>query len=339
MRRVSRLRSPRSLAMLAVSMLLAVHGTASAEGVIRIAEQYGIGYLPLHVIREQKLIEKHGKELGVDIKVEWAQLASGTAMNDALLSNSIDVGSGGVGPLLLIWDKTKGNADVRGIATLNSMPIFLTTNNPAVQSLKDFTAKDKIALPAVKVSVQARTLQMAAEQQLGEGKFDALDAFTVSLPHPDASAALLSGSSEITAHLSAPPFQYVQLQNPKVHKLLSSYDVLGGPATFNSVWAKAAFRSSNPKTYRAFLDALKEADAYIQADPKGAVAIYEKVNNNDVDAALVEKLLADPDIQFTLTPTNTGKYAAFMAKVGALKNKPASWKDYYFEDIHDLAGS
>jgi NitT/TauT family transport system substrate-binding protein len=319
-------------------MLLA-SGSAAAEGTIRIAEQFGIGYLPLQVIRRQKLIEKHGAAQGLAVTVAWAQLSGGSAMNDALLSGSIDVGSGGVGPLLLIWDRTKGNAEVRGIAAINNMPLFLNVNSSTLTSIKDFTAKDRIALPAVKISVQARTLQMAAEQAFGDGRFDALDAFTVSLPHPDAAAALLSGSAEITAHLTSPPYQYQELQNPKVHRILSSYDVLGGPSTFNSVWARKAFRDNNRKTYAAFLAALQEAVTFIGANRAEAASIYVAANGRGLDRAFIETMLGDPDIQFTLTPRNTFKYAELMARIGVLKNRPASWKDYYFDDVHDLPGS
>ena len=335
----ARTRFRNAVAALAAVAGVAFSGPAAAEGTLRIAEQFGIGYLPLHVMRHQQLIEKHGKAQGLDIKVEWAQLSSGAAMNDALLSDSIDMASGGVGPLLTIWDRTRGNANVKAIGALNSMPLFLTTNNPNVKSIKDFTDKDKIALPAVKVSVQARTLQMAAEQAFGEGKFDVLDKVTVSLPHPDATTALLSGATEITGHLSSPPFQYQQLENPKIRKVLSSYDVLGGPHTFNLIWAKEAFKAKNPKTYAAFLAALKESMDLINKEHSLAATAYLAINRGDLDKGFVEKILKDPDIQFGVAPKNMGKYATFMNKVGAIKNKPATWKDYFFEDVHGETGS
>lgn len=319
--------------------IMALAGPAAAEGRIRIAEQYGLGYLPLHVLRQNQLIEKHGKALGLDIAVDWVQLSGGAAMNDALLSGSIDLGSAGVGPLLTIWDRTKGNANVKAIASLNDMPLFLTTSNPKVKSLKDFTDVDKIALPAVKVGVQARILQMAAEKELGADRFDALDKLTVSMPHPDATAALLSGSGGITAHISSPPFQYQQLADPKIHRVVSSYDVLGGPHSFNLIWSKQSFRDGNPKTYRAFLDALREAMDYINTDPEGAADAYLAQNKGSLDKPFILKLLKDPDIRFTVAPSRTEIFADFMHKVGAIKNKPASWKDYFFEDLHDGAGS
>lgn len=78
-------------------------------------------------------------------------------MNDALLSNSLQFASGGVGPLLTLWSRTKGNLDVKAVGAINSMPLYLNTSSPNIKSLKDFTDKDKIALPAVKVSIQAVT--------------------------------------------------------------------------------------------------------------------------------------------------------------------------------------
>jgi NitT/TauT family transport system substrate-binding protein len=71
---------------------------AQAEGKIRIAEQFGVVYLLLNVAQDQKLIEKHGKKQGVDIEVDWVKLSGGAAVNDALLSNSVDVVGAGLGP-------------------------------------------------------------------------------------------------------------------------------------------------------------------------------------------------------------------------------------------------
>src|SRR5437899_9071548 len=218
---------------------------------INVAEQYGIGYLPLMLMEEQKLIEKHAKVAGVDVKVGWAKFAGGNVMNDALLSGSLQFASGGVGPFLTLWARTRGNLDVRGVGALNSMPIHLVTRNPNVKTLADFGPGDRIALPAVKVSVQAVLLQMGAERAFGPGQQNRLDPLTVTMSHPDAMQALLSGQSEIDAHFGSPPFQYQEVAKGS-HVVLNSYDVLGGPATFNVIWTTTKFKSDNPKLYDAF---------------------------------------------------------------------------------------
>jgi len=324
-------------AVLGVSMLGAsgLASNAAAEGTIRIAEQFGVGYLPLQVMRDQALIEKHGEAEGLEITVEWARFSGGQAMNEALLSDSVDVGSGGVGPLLLIWDRTNGA--VKGIAAINSMPLMLNSNVDGLESLEDFGPDDKIAVPAAGVSIQARVLQMAAAQQLGS--WDALENNQVSLPHPDATAQLISQVPGISAHLTSPPFQYQQLQHDYIHNILSSYDVMGGPHTFNSVWTTESFREANPKTYGAFLAALNEAMEIINADKPAAAETYIRVTGSGLDKAFIQSIVEDPDITFTTTPLNTMKFAEFMHSIDVLKNKPESFKDYYFEDVHDLPGS
>lgn len=305
---------------------------------LRIAKQFGISYLPITVLEERKLVEKHAKAAGLgDIKVEWSRLSAGAPMNDALISGNLDMASGGVGPLVTIWARTKGNMNVKGVSSINSMPLYLNTINPNVKTIKDFTDKDRIALPAVKVSIQAVTLQMAAEQVLG--KHDTLDRLTVSMSHPDGMNAMMSGRSEITGHFSSAPFQYQQLEDPRVKRVLSSYEVLGGPATFNTIWTTSAFHDKNPKTYRAFLAALEEAMAMINGDKKEIAALWIKAENSKLPQAFVEKILNDPENVFTTTPQNVMKYAEFMYKVGSIKEKPASWTELFFPEIHDKKGS
>jgi len=306
---------------------------------IKVAQQYGISYLPLMVMEEGKLIEKHAKAAGIDVTVSWAKFAGGNVMNDALLSNSLQFASGGVGPFVTLWARTRGNLDVRAVAAINSMPLYLNTRNPKVKTIKDFTDKDKIALPAVKISIQAITLQMAAEKAFGDGQQNKLDPLTVTLSHPDAQTALLSGQSEITAHFGSPPFQYQQLRAPAIHTVLNSYDVLGGPATFNVVWTTAKFRAENPKLYEAFVKALDEATEMINRDKKWAAETYLRMSKDKDSLQDILAMLNDPLIVFTTTPQNVMKYVDFMARTGVIKVRPDSWKDLFFPNAQGLPGS
>ncbi|MBD8576685.1 ABC transporter substrate-binding protein [Pseudomonas syringae] len=312
---------------------------AHAEGKISIAQQFGIGYLILDVVRDQKLIEKHGQQQGLAIEVNWNSVSGATAMNEALLAGALDVVSAGVPPMLTVWDRTKGKQNVKAIAALGSMPNYLLTNNPQVKTLKDFTDKDRIAVPAAGVGFQSRTLQIETAKQFGNDQFKKFDTISVSLAHPDATAALLAGGSEINSHFSSPPFQYQALENPNVHKVLSSYDVLGGQATFNVLYTTQKFHDDNPKTYKAFYDALAEAEQIIKADKPAAAQTYLRVEQSKLPLTLVEKIVADPEIDFTVTPQRTFIYAEKLHELGVLKNKAASWKDYFFEEAHGTPGS
>lgn len=331
----------RKAASLAVGLgLLAGNLAAHAEGQIRIAEQFGIVYLLLNVAQEQKLIEKHAKAEGIDAKVEWVKLSGGSAVNDALLSGNIEIAGAGVGPLLTIWDRTKGKQNVKGVASLGNFPYYLVSNNPAVKTIADFTDRDRIAVPAVGVSVQSRVLQFASAKLWGDKDHARLDKLSVAVPHPDAAAAIIKGGTEISAHFGNPPFQEQELAgNPQAHIVLDSYQVLGGPASATVLYATEKFRSESPKTYKAFVDALNEAAAFVTANPEKAADIYIKVGNAKIDRELLLKIIKNPQVQFKTTPQNTYALAEFMHRVGAIKNKPASVKDYFFDDAQIAGGN
>jgi NitT/TauT family transport system substrate-binding protein len=190
-------------AAVAAAAVFTFAGPLHAEQrVVRIAKQYGISYLPLTIMQEQKLLEAEGKKLGLDLGTEWVRFTGGPPMNEALISGNLDFASGGVSPLVTIWARTKNNLKVKGICALNSMPLYLNSINPNVKTIKDFTEKDRIALPAVRVSLQAVILQMAAEKVFGAGHEHKLDPWTVSLSHPDGLAQMMSFKSEITGHFT-----------------------------------------------------------------------------------------------------------------------------------------
>ncbi|WP_024657377.1 ABC transporter substrate-binding protein [Pseudomonas syringae USA007] len=336
--RLSRLAAAIGLGAALLTGTLVAPASAQAEGEIRIAEQFGIVYLLLNVVRDQQLIEKHGKQDGLEIKVDWTQLSGGSAVNDALLSGSIDIAGAGVGPLLTIWDRTHGKQNVKAVASLGNFPYYLVSNNPNVKTIADFTEKDRIAVPAVSVSVQSRYLQFAAAKLWGDKEYARLDKYTLSLPHPDAAASLIAGGTELTGHFSNPPYQDQELKNPNVHVVLNTYDLFG-PNSPTVLFATEKFRNENPKTYKAFIEALSEAEAFVSKDIGAAADTYLRVTKAKIDRAELLKIIGQPEFQFTITPKNTYPLAEFLYRVGAIKNKPASWKDYFFQDATPLQGS
>ena len=324
-----------------IVLLAALALPAAAESPeVNVAQQYGVSFLPLMVMERDKLVEKQAKAAGLgDVKVSWVKVAGPSVMNDGVVSGALQFIAVGAPSLITLWDKTKDSVGVKGVSAMTTYPLYLNVRNPAIKSIKDFSDKDKIALPAVKISIQAVTLQMAAEKAFGEGQQNRLDALTVTLSHPDAQAALLSGNSEIDAHFGSPPFQYQQLRNPAIHTVLNSYDVLGGRTTFNLVWTTSKFRSENPKLYDAFVRALDEATAIVNKDKRAAAEAYLRISKDKDSLQEVEAMLNDPAIVFTTTPESVMKYVDFMAKTGAIKVKADSWKDLFFPNVHGLPGS
>jgi sulfonate transport system substrate-binding protein len=306
---------------------------------VRIATQYGISYLPLTIMAERKLLESEGKKLGLDLSTEWIRFTGGPPMNEALISGNLDFASGGVGPMVTIWARTQSNLKVKGICAINSMPLYLNTINPDVKTIKDFTEKDRIALPAVRVSMQAVILQMAAEKTFGQGQEHKLDAWTVSLSHPDGLAQMMSGKSEITGHFTSAPFMYQELADKRVHRVLNSYDVFGGPHTFNVIWASSKLYEGEPKVVQAFLSAMRIAMKDIHDDPAGMAALWVKADKSKLTPAEAEKIIRDPENKWTLTPEKVMVVADYMGRVKMIPVTPKSWKDMFINAVHDLPGS
>jgi NitT/TauT family transport system substrate-binding protein len=323
--------------MFALSLLPATAETNK----INAAKQYGLSYLPLMIMEDQKLVEKHAAALGLnDLKVLWVTLGGPSAMNDALLSGGLDFAAGGVPSLSTLWAKTRNTPlAIHGVAALNDMPVDLVSSNPNVKKLSDFSDKDKIAVTSVKISTQALLLQMASAKEFGDASYEKFDSLTVSMPHPEAMTALMSGGVGINGHFSSPPFQYTEVADPKIHKVLNNYEILGGPATFNVVWTTSNFRNDNPKAYKAFFEALKESMDIINADKKKAVEDYKRMTNTKESVEFLLGILNDPLVKNTIEPHKTLPIAQFLAKVKRIPAAPAKWQDMWFPEIHSLNGS
>jgi NitT/TauT family transport system substrate-binding protein len=318
--------------------------TAFADEVssIVLISQTGLPYLPMMVMEQLKLIEKHAEKLGVpSLKPNFKSLGGTQSLIDALLSRQMDFGVTGVPGLAVLWDKTAGTPnEVRALSAVQSMPFMLVTNRPTIKTIRDFTDQDKIALPAVKVSSQAICLQMAAAKEWGDDQYAKLDAFTITRSHPEAAISVISKATEINSHYSVAPFYYYELATPGVHNVLKSYDTLGGPGTNGVMLMTKKFRDANPKVTQAVYAALSEAEDFINKKPSEAAEIYMKAANEKRSTqAEMTKFIADPDNIWTTMPQQTVTFANFMHKVGTMKRQPASWKDLYMPESHELKGS
>lgn len=328
------------LATLLLGAGASVPAAAAETQTVRIARQLGLGYLQLYVAEKERLIEKHAAAAGLgEVKVSWVALGNPSAIGDALLSNSVEFGASGVPPFLLLWDRTRGPDQVKALAALNSQPAYLNTNKANVKTIADFAPQDRIAVPSVKTAFQAIILQMAAEKTFGEAQRFKLDTQTVSLSHPDATVALVGGRSEIVAHFTSPPYQYQQLQDPKIHRVLSSYEITNGPASFSALYARNSFEQKNPRLTRAILDAVEEATSIIRSRPDDAARIFIEIEKSNLSPEFVRGMLTDPEIRFGVAPENMTVFTDFLARTGLIKQKPGDWRDLFFPELHDRTGS
>jgi len=303
-----------------------------------VSSQLGINYVPILMLKHDQLLEKHAKNLGLgSISVNFVKLGTGTASNDALLSGSVDLITTGTPTIIQLWSVSTGSGSaIKAIGALGSKLFLLNSTNPNVKTIRDFTEQDRIAVPAAKVGLQATLLQMECAKLFGEANFGKLDHLTVTMAHPDALLSLLSGfSGSITAHFGQSPFQDEELKNSKVHTVLTSHEVLGGPATSELLATTVAFHDANPVLCRAILDALEEAISSVNSDKKKAAQVYLAETQTKDSPGDIETIISP----YSMVPTGIMKYADFLYKVGRIKRRPEKWSDVFFAEIHDQPGN
>lgn len=324
--------------LMAALMLLATTPARAEVSEVKIAIQFGLVYLPVAVAESQGYFASEARTQGLpDLKVAVQRFSGSPAVNDAVLSGNVEVGAYGVPGLLIAWDKTMGRMDVRGIAALAAHPFILDTNRPNIKKLADFTDQDRIATPAT-TSPQAILMRMAAEEEFGPGQYARIDKLLVSMPHPDATAALLAGT--ISGYVATPPFIAPLAKSEKIHAVITSKQILGGEeATGAALGAGKKFVDANPRTVAAIVAALDDARDFIAKDPGAAADIWMKSESSKMPRSEVLQMLTDGTLTYSVAPTGILKFAHFMAKTGEIKKDPASWQDVFFPVLGGRQGS
>ncbi len=338
---------PLAAATIAALSLATLVGTARAEtDEVRIADQFGLSYLPVYVALDQELFRKRFEAAGLSgTKVTELKIASGAAANDALLSGNADMVLGGLTGLYIISDKTRGTPlEVRGALAICDSPIYLNTINPRIKSIKDFRAGDRISMPAAKGTTHSFMLDLAVAHAFGWEERHKLDALAVGMRHPDATIAVLN-DQEPRTHSSTVPFLFQELEDPRVHTVYNSYDVVGGRQTLIVAYVTQKWKNENPKAYLATVGALEDAMAFIDKEKMAAAEIYVKHTKSKLSAEQIYKWLQAEDSKgrpvnyFGPAPSRSLMLADYMYQDKLLSRKPESWKDYFWDNLYSLSGS
>jgi NitT/TauT family transport system substrate-binding protein len=334
------MRGFRAAAVVVLIVSLGAPGRAGAEvPEVKIVAQNGSNYLPLMVMQGQKLVEKHLTAKGLaTTAVAWSRLAGPSAIVDSFLAGAVHFSGQGVPSSALIWDRTRNGIGARAVSAMVASNIWLMTRKPDLKSLRDLTDKDRIALPSVKTSAQALFLWTAAEKEFGDGQWGKLDHLTVSLPHPDAMAAVLNPNGEITVHAATSPYADLE-KKAGLHAITDLYAVEGGAVTGLNFVSTEQFRRENPTTYDAVVAAFDEAIDWVNADKRRAAQFYLEVSKDKMSLDELTQILMAADYIFGKTPRGVGAAMDMMYKAGLIKTKPRSWKDMYFPEAHQLSGN
>jgi NitT/TauT family transport system substrate-binding protein len=90
---------------------------------------------------------------------------------------------------------------------------------------------------------------------------------------------------------------------------------------------------------RAVLAAVEEANAYIKEHRREAAAIYLKAEKSSMSVDFVEQMLIDLPDGFGTAPLRIMQHAAFMARLGMLRQMPKDWREMFLPLIAERGGS
>ncbi|MFA6618139.1 MAG: ABC transporter substrate-binding protein [Candidatus Neomarinimicrobiota bacterium] len=302
--------------LLMVILVLSLFSCSSKDpDKVVIAQQFGLGYAPLTLVKELNLIEKYYP----NAKIEWAQLGSGGSIREAMAAGQVDVGSMGVPPFLIAWAK---GYDYKIMTALCEMPLGLQTNRPEVKSLKDISPQMKIATPSPG-SIQHILLSMASEKELGDAT--ALDRNVIAMAHPDAANALIN-KIEIAAHFTSPPYIFMELESEGIHQVVDAEkDAFGEAFTFLVTAGTGKFKTRNPELFEAVNTALREAIAIMENDPGSVSDIVAPTLNLDRETYL--RYCNWPGVKFETEPRGMLKFLDFMNRAGYVSKTTSEQRD------------
>lgn len=300
----------KKLMALVLLLALALCGCGRQEPPsIGIAEQYGIAYAPLTIMKEKGFLEQ---ELP-DVAIRWQQFGGPTAIRESMLNGDVDFGFMGVAPVLIGIDN---GMEWKYAAGISSNEVAIVTSRPEIKTLADFTEEDRIAILSPGCT-QHILLCMLAGQQLGDPM--ALDGQLVSMSHPDALQALLSGT-EITAHVATPPYLQQEVE-AGMSVMATGEEIMGRPFTFISCVAMTQFYEEHRELYDGFIRALERSIEYLNQNMEECVGILAPVYGVS-EEALLEQMTYNGTI-YSSRLEGVPELSAAMQQMGLTRGNPA----------------
>lgn len=289
-------------------VILSSCASKNSGNTVTIAEQYGLAYAPVQLMKDKNIL---GKNIN-NIDVKWKKLANTAAIREAVLAGEVDIGFMAIPPFLIGRDR---GMEWKIISGLSMSPLGLMTYRKDIKTLVDISENDRIALPQPG-SIQHILLSMAAEREFANaGRFDDQ---LVTMAHPDGMNALLS-RKDITAHFTSPPYIFKESEEKGIHQILSGQEALGGEFSFIVGVATEEFYNNHPEIYRSFVESLQEAIEFINQHPAEAAGLLTK--NYALSKEEIEKYITWPGMSYTMKIRGLDKFINFMQEAEYINSK------------------
>lgn len=288
----------KKIVIIIIAVLLLTSCTKVENKEIIVAEQYGLAYAPIQIMKAKGFLESRFD--GYTIK--WVKLANTAAIREAMLAEDLDVGFMGIPPFLIGKDQKMPWKIMTG---LSISPLGLVTNDPSVTELKDLVDHGKIVVPQPG-SIQHILLTMAAKELYGDSKM--FDHQLLSMKHPDGYQALLA-DTEVKAHFTSPPYLFKELDEDSTHLVISGDEAMGETFTFIVGVCQEKFYQEEAQ-YKGFIESINESIAFINNNREETIEILSEAYELEPD--VLEDYLYNRGMIYTNEVLGVERFIQFM---------------------------
>ena len=168
---------------------------------------------------------------------------------------------------------------------------------------------------------------MAAKAELGNAR--ALDGNLTVLANADGYSSILSGA--VSCHMVISPYNFMELENEKVHEIEVGEDVWPNGNTFIVGVASIKLKEEKPELYDALCKAMEEAVTYIDNNQEATAKLIAQ----DYDASEKEILswMQDEGSNYTTKLQGVMELSNFMVEEGFLENGPKDIREIAFDNV------
>jgi NitT/TauT family transport system substrate-binding protein len=289
---------------------------------LRIVTSYGLGYAPVYVISELKLVEKYYPNANVSIK----RYGSSVALRNAVMEENVDIlFSSLITPLIL--EDTGVNFKIA--AGVGTVPYYLMVSEDSeIQSLEDFNSQNRIAIPGF-ASIPHLSIYTALDNH--SVILEDISSILQTMADPIGYDSLVTG--DVTAHFTTLPYSAKERANG-FRSILSARDLLGDVDLVASV--SKDLKNNYPEIYAAFYAALAEAVELINIRDVRALKAISKAEG--ISMQELNLYLDEEGVSFTTKINDSMRVAEMLRKFGFITDTPINIQDFMWESASSMLG-
>lgn len=280
------------------SLMVSCSNKDAFEKKIVIADQFGLGYAPIQIMKEKGFLEENLP----DYEIEWVKMGNASAIREAMITGDLDIGFMGIPPFLIGVDH---NTPWKIFTGVSEAPLGLVSKDRKIVSLNDIQTNEQIILPQPG-SIQHILLQMAGKKEFNNAqKFDEQ---LLTMNHSDGLSAF-TANNELNLHFTSPPYIFKELKLKDAHLVLDGKESFGGSFTFIVGVSQESFFNDQEK-YEGFIKSLEKSIDYINNDKEGTIKTLSEIYDYSVNE--LEEYIYNKETVYTLEIKGLNEFEKFM---------------------------